>query len=39
MVVLRLADSNVKPALSFIYEEIGCAKEKIRSNFNNIKKK
>ncbi|XP_052724958.1 uncharacterized protein LOC128194155 [Vigna angularis] len=38
MVVLRLVDSDVKPAMSFIYEEMDCAKEKIRSNFNNIKK-
>ncbi|BAT89722.1 hypothetical protein VIGAN_06075600 [Vigna angularis var. angularis] len=39
MVVLRLVDSDVKPAMGFIYEEMDCAKEKIRSNFNNIKKK
>ncbi|BAU03390.1 hypothetical protein VIGAN_UM094300 [Vigna angularis var. angularis] len=38
MVVLRLVDSDVKPAMGFIYEEMDCAKEKIRSNFNNIKK-
>ncbi|KOM34429.1 hypothetical protein LR48_Vigan02g057900 [Vigna angularis] len=39
MVVLRLVDSDVKPAMGFIYEEMDCAKEKIRSNFNNIKKR
>ncbi|XP_052727463.1 uncharacterized protein LOC108329753 [Vigna angularis] len=38
MVVLRLVDSDVKPAMGFIYEEMDCAKENIRSNFNNIKK-
>ncbi|XP_022631719.1 uncharacterized protein LOC106776767 [Vigna radiata var. radiata] len=38
MVVLRLVDSDVKPAMGFIYEEMDSAKEKIRSNFNNIKK-
>jgi len=38
MVVLRLVDSDVKPAMSFIYEEIDYAKENIRSNFNNIKR-
>ncbi|XP_014493054.1 uncharacterized protein LOC106755418 [Vigna radiata var. radiata] len=38
MVALRLVDSDVKPAMGFIYEEIDCAKEKIRFNFNNIKK-
>ena len=39
MVVLRLVDTDVKPAMGFIYEEIDYAKEKIRSNFNNIKKR
>ncbi|XP_052736558.1 uncharacterized protein LOC108336843 [Vigna angularis] len=38
MVVLRLVDSDVKPTMGFIYEEMDCAKEKIKSNFNNIKK-
>ncbi|XP_068497678.1 uncharacterized protein [Phaseolus vulgaris] len=38
MVVLRLVDSDVKPAMGFIYEGMDCAKEKIKSNFNNIKK-
>ncbi|XP_017423543.2 uncharacterized protein LOC108332746 [Vigna angularis] len=38
MVVLILVDSDVKPAMGFIYEEMDCAKEKIKSNFNNIKK-
>jgi len=36
MVVLRLVDSDVKPAMGFIYEEMDHAKEKIRSNLNNI---
>ena len=39
MVVLRLVDSDVKPAMGFIYEGMDCAKEKIKSNFNNIKKR
>jgi len=39
MVVLRLVDSDVKPAMGFIYEEMDCAKEKIRNNFNNIQKR
>ena len=39
MVVLRLVDSDAKPAMRFIYEEMDCAKEKIKSNFNNIKKR
>ncbi|XP_014515493.1 uncharacterized protein LOC106773303 [Vigna radiata var. radiata] len=38
MVVLRLVDSDVKPTTDFLYEEMDCAKEKIKSNFNNIKK-
>ncbi|XP_047309926.1 uncharacterized protein LOC124913387 [Impatiens glandulifera] len=36
--VLRMADSDVKPAMGFIYEQIDEAKEKIRVNFNNIKR-
>jgi len=39
MVVLRLVDSDVKPVMGFIYEEMDYAQEKIRSNFNNIKKR
>jgi len=39
MVVLRLVDSDVKPAMRFIYEEMDCGKEKIKSNFSNIKKR
>nr|XP_007132560.1 hypothetical protein PHAVU_011G105000g [Phaseolus vulgaris]ESW04554.1 hypothetical protein PHAVU_011G105000g [Phaseolus vulgaris] len=39
MVVLRLVDSDVKPAMGFIYEGMDCAKEKIKSNFSNIKKR
>ena len=38
IVVLRLVDSDVT-AMGFIYEEMDCAKEKIKSNFNNIKKR
>ncbi|KAH1213767.1 hypothetical protein GmHk_14G041657 [Glycine max] len=37
--VLRLVDSDVKPAMGFIYEEMENAKEKIKCNFNNIKKR
>jgi len=32
--VLRLVDSDEKPAMGFIYEEMDRAKEKIKSNFN-----
>jgi len=39
IVVLRLVDSDVKPTMGFIYEEMDCAKEKIKNNFNNIKKR
>ncbi|KAH1198308.1 hypothetical protein GmHk_18G051916 [Glycine max] len=38
MVVLQLVDSNAKPAMGFIYEEMENAKEKIKCNFNNTKK-
>ncbi|KAL5165454.1 hypothetical protein HKD37_18G050579 [Glycine soja] len=38
MVVLRLVDSDVKPSMGFIYEEMEYAKEKIKCNFDNIKK-
>ncbi|XP_047335648.1 uncharacterized protein LOC124939189 [Impatiens glandulifera] len=36
--VLRMVDSDVKPAMGFIYEQMDEAKEKIRVNFNNIKR-
>ncbi|RZB81147.1 hypothetical protein D0Y65_030765 [Glycine soja] len=39
MVVLRLVDSDVKPAMGFIYEEMENEKENIKCNFNNIKKR
>jgi len=39
MVILRLVDSDVKSAMGFIYEEMDSAKEKIKFNFNNIKKR
>jgi len=39
MVVLRLVDSDTKPAMGFIYVEMDSAKEKIKSNFHNIKKR
>ena len=39
MVVLRLVDSDQQPAMGFIYVEMDCAKEKIKSNFNNVNKK
>jgi len=32
-------DSDVKPAMGFIYEEMDSTKEKIKFNFNNIKKR
>ena len=37
--VLRLVDSEEKPAMGFIYEEMDRAKEKIQTNFNNVKKR
>ena len=39
MVGLRLVDSYVKPTMCFIYEEMENAKEKIKCNFNNTKKR
>ena len=36
--VLRLVDSEEKPAMRFIYEAMESAKEKIEENFNSIKK-
>ena len=32
-------DSNIKPEMGFIYEKMDSAKEKIKCNFNNIKKR
>ena len=37
--VLRMVDSDEKPAMGFIYEGMDCAKEKIKSNFKNVKKR
>ena len=37
--VLRLVDSDEKPAMSFIYDEMDRAKDKIKQNFNNVKKR
>ena len=37
--VLRLVDSEEKSAMGFIYEEMDRAKEKIQTNFNNVKKR
>ncbi|KAJ1424466.1 Ribonuclease H-like superfamily [Sesbania bispinosa] len=39
MTVLRLLDSDGKPAMGFIYKGMDCAKEKIKSNFNNVNKR
>lgn len=39
MTVLRLVDSDEKPAMGFIYEGMDCAKERIKKNFNNAKKR
>ncbi|XP_059650478.1 uncharacterized protein LOC132296285 [Cornus florida] len=36
--VLRLVDSDERPAMVFIYEAMDRAKEEIQKNFNNIKK-
>ncbi|CAH9125516.1 unnamed protein product [Cuscuta epithymum] len=36
--VLRLVDSDEKPAMGFIYEAMDRAKEKIQSAFNNVRK-
>ncbi|KAL6596062.1 hypothetical protein ACP70R_047426 [Stipagrostis hirtigluma subsp. patula] len=36
--VLRMVDSDEKPAMPFIYAEMDRAKEKIKQNFNNVKK-
>ena len=37
--VLRLVDAKKRPAIGFIYEAMHAAKEKIKSNFNNIKRR
>ena len=37
--VLRLVDSDEKPAMPFIYDEMDRAKDKIKQNFNNVKKR
>ncbi|KAH1264366.1 hypothetical protein GmHk_01G000303 [Glycine max] len=39
MVVLRLVDSDQQPAMDFIYVEMDYAKERIKNNFNNVKKR
>jgi len=36
---LRLLDSYMKPIMGFIYEEMDCAKENIKCNFNHLKKR
>ena len=36
---LRLVDSDEKPAMSFIYEAMDQAKEKIQVNFGYVKKR
>ncbi|KAF7832439.1 zf-BED domain-containing protein/DUF659 domain-containing protein/Dimer_Tnp_hAT domain-containing protein [Senna tora] len=36
--VLRLVDSDEKPAMGFIYEAMNCGRERIKQNFNNVKK-
>ncbi|XP_006596862.1 uncharacterized protein [Glycine max] len=38
MVVLRLVDSDQQLAMGFIYVEMDRAKERTKSNFNNVKK-
>ena len=37
--VLRLVDSEEKPAMGFIYEAMESAKEKIKQNFNSVKRR
>lgn len=39
MTVLRLVDSDEKPVMGFIYDGMDCAKEKIKINFGNVKKR
>ncbi|KAH1266726.1 hypothetical protein GmHk_01G002145 [Glycine max] len=38
MVVLRLVDCDQQPSMGFIYVEMDRAKERIKNNFNNVKK-
>jgi hypothetical protein len=37
--VLRLVDSDEKPAMGFIYKAMDEAKEKIQVNFGSVKKR
>jgi len=37
--VLRLVDSDEKPAMDFIYKAMDEAKEKIQVNFDSVKKR
>lgn len=37
--VLRLVDSDEKPAMGFLYEAMDRAKEQIQKNFNNVQKR
>jgi hypothetical protein len=37
--VLRLVDSDKKPAMRFIYEAIDQEKDQIQKNFNGVKKR
>ena len=37
--VLCMVDSNEKPTMRFIYEEMDIAKEKIQSLFNGVSKR
>ena len=37
--VLRLVDSDEQPTMGFIYPEMERAKQKIITNFNNVKKR
>lgn len=36
--VLRLVDSDEKPAMPYIYEQMNFAKNRIKENFNNVKR-
>jgi hypothetical protein len=37
--VIRLVDSDEKPAMPFIFDEMSRAKEQIKQNFSNVKKR
>lgn len=37
--VLRMVDSDEKPAMPFIYAEMDIAKQRIKENFNNVKRR